>query len=268
VIAYITASVAFLLAVAYHMSYAKLGWVEIIEKSWTAGKNESQKISPTPSAWTILKSSAFRTSLREKLWRDKLVKGGQRRVLFSSIVLGTMVFGFGLASPFFNSVLPLGTIMRASSILFASFLFMPGWSWLQGVQTRNWFKGKMDNNRATYWGTKSFSLGHCSLVPWLWRCFLWGPYTRVGRATPPRDAVYWVTPMADGSSVFGSYFMSLTEQVRSLWYFVAFFSAILFSGVGLGILATLTGFATSIYSAVVKPLWIWVTQKKEWDRSE
>jgi hypothetical protein len=263
VIAYITASVAFLLAVAYHMSYAKLGWVEIIEKSWTAGKNESQKISPTPSAWTILKSSAFRTSLREKLWRDKLVKGGQRRVLFSSIVLGTMVFGFGLASPFFNSVLPLGTIMRASSILFASFLFMPGWSWLQGVQTRNWFKGKMDNNRATYWGNQVVFIGTLLLGAVALAMFFVGAIHPewVGQLLQGMPFI-GVTPMADGSSVFGSYFMSLTEQVRSLWYFVAFFSAILFSGVGLGILATLTGFATSIYSAVVKPLWIWVTQKR------
>lgn len=120
----------------------------------------------------------------------------------------------------------------------------------------------MDNNRATYWGNQVVFIGTLLRAAALAMFFVGAIHPEwIGQLLQGMPFI-GVTPMADGSSVFGSYFMSLTEQVRSLWYFVAFFSAILFSGVGLGLLATVTGFVTSIYSSVVNPLWIWVTQKR------
>ncbi len=172
------------------------------------------------------------TFLRGTMFGDYKKSARQLSVFF--IAAGMLM----LASSLYPGVIPRELILRASTILIASFGFASGWAWLFGLGRRT--GGRPQESRLI--PLAAYALGVIIVAMMIGATFLPIEVISVVSKFP---VFSFVIPGMDGAVYM--YWFSMSDQLHLPWYFVIFYTTILANSVMIGILASIAGLIHSAF---------------------
>ena len=200
-------------------------------------------LGPVKFVWSYL---IGRRTLQEKIHGDPENEEAYRRSFGNRVIIDVIsslaLFGFLLSVGYFANVIsgliPVTLIIRASTIIVASFIFGPGVSWLVGVNMGRRIPGTVSPPQIKSILTKIFAVTLGWIIVGISLYFTFGP--QIFKWAQP--ILGFMMPTADGAfGVFLPSWLSFGEALGLPWYFAIFFNTYVFGAAFLGTLGYIFG---------------------------